>query len=245
MNLLKNGMSAATGPLLAAVIVIAMSMACVAGATESMDETGRAVGPDINAYYHGADHDRWRRVFESPGREVFDRRFQIVAALGLKPGMDVADIGAGTGLYTLLFARAVRPDGQVYAVDISQSFVDGIMARAAEVNADNIVPVVNRQRSAALQVQSIDLAFMADTYHHFEFPQAMLASIHQALRPGGMLAIIDFRRVPGVSNGWVMSHVRAGRAQVIQEIEAAGFRLIDEPVRLRANYFLRFRKVDA
>ena len=208
------------------------------------DDDGRAVGADINAYYHGADHERWRRIFEAPGREVFDRRFQVVEALDLEPGMDVADVGAGTGLYTLLFARAVRPDGQVYAVDISQSFVDAIMERTAEVNVHNVVPVVNQQRSAMLPADSVDLVFMADTYHHFEFPQAMLESIHQALRPGGVLAVIDFRRMPGVSNAWILGHVRAGREQVIAEIEEAGFRLVDEPVVLRSNYFLRFRKVD-
>jgi predicted methyltransferase len=220
------------------------SLLTATSAAATADEPGRAVGADINTYYQNADPDRWRSVFESPGREVFDRRFQVVAALDLKPGMDVADIGAGTGLYTLLFARAVRPDGKVYAVDISPGFIDGIMARAADVGVDNVVPVVNRQRSTELPPESIDLAFMADTYHHFEFPQAMLASIHQALRPGGVLAIIDFRRIQGVSNGWVMSHVRAGREQVVAEIEHAGFQLMDEPVALRTNYFLRFRKVD-
>jgi predicted methyltransferase len=209
------------------------------------DDGGRAVGAELNAYYHGADYERWRRIFEAPGREVFDRRFQVVEALDLEPGMDVADVGAGTGLYTLLFARAVGPKGQVYAVDISQSFVDAIMERTAEVNVTNVVPVVNQQRSAMLPAESVDLVFMADTYHHFEFPQAMLESIHQALRPGGVLAMIDFRRIPGVSNAWIMSHVRAGREQVIAEIEEAGFKLVDEPVVLRSNYFLRFRKVDA
>lgn len=228
--------------LLAGLVLLCVAaQPCVAFA----DDDGRVVGADINAYYHGADHERWRRIFEAPGREVFDRRFQVVEALDLEPGMDIADVGAGTGLYTLLFARAVRPDGQVYAVDISQSFVDAIMARIAEVNVQNVVPVVNEQRRAMLPAESIDLAFMADTYHHFEFPQAMLRSIRDALRPGGVLAVIDFRRIQGVSSGWVMSHVRAGREQVVDEIEDAGFRLIDEPLVLRTNYFLRFRKADS
>lgn len=82
--------------------------------------------------------------------------------------MDVADIGAGTGLYTLLFARAVRPDGTVYAVDISENFVDAIMERTADMQVENVVPIVNTQRGTKLHPASIDLAFMADTYHHFE-----------------------------------------------------------------------------
>lgn len=226
------------------VIWLAVVGLAAGAATAVAEDSGRVLGPEINAYYQDADYDRWRRIFESPGREVFDRRFEVVAALDLKSGMDVADIGAGTGLYTLLFASAVRPDGRVYAVDISRGFVDAIMARSAEAKADNVVPVVNQQRGTGLPPASIDLAFMADTYHHFEFPRDMLASIHRALRPGGVLAIIDFRRGPGTSNAWVLSHVRAGRDQVIAEVERAGFRLIDEPLVPRTNYFLRFRKVD-
>jgi len=201
------------------------------------------VGPDMNAYYHGADPARWRGTFEREGREVFDRRFEILKALQVQPGMRVADVGAGTGLYTLLFAEAVGPTGRVYAVDISESFVEAIRARAAAEGLANVVPVVNRERSADLPPASVDLVFLADTYHHFEYPGSMLDSIHEALVAEGMLAIIDFRRVPGVSSRWILSHVRAGREQVIAEVEQAGFRLIDEPLKLRGDYFLRFRKV--
>jgi 2-polyprenyl-3-methyl-5-hydroxy-6-metoxy-1,4-benzoquinol methylase len=85
-----------------------------------------AVGPDMNAYYHGADYERWRSIFESGSREVYDRRLDILTALEITPGMRVADVGAGTGLYTMLFADAVGPTGTVYAVDISESFVEAI-----------------------------------------------------------------------------------------------------------------------
>jgi len=202
-----------------------------------------AVGPDMNAYYYDADPGHWTEIFERSGREVFDRRFQIVEALGITPGMRIADVGAGTGLYTMLFARAVGPPGKVYAVDISESFVKAIVERAAEYHVDNVIPVVNHQKGTTLPPESVDLVFLADTYHHFEYPRAMLASIHQALVPGGALAIIDFRRLPGVSNPWIMGHVRAGREEVIDEVEAAGFRFEDEPLKLRGNYFLRFLKV--
>jgi hypothetical protein len=109
-----------------------------------------AVGPDMNAYYHGADHERWRDIFESDGREVYDRRLAILAALELRPGMRVADVGAGTGLYTMLFADAVGPSGKVYAVDISESFVEAIEARASAAGLDNIVPVLSQETSAEL-----------------------------------------------------------------------------------------------
>ena len=88
------------------------------------------VRPGINQSYQEPDFQQWRAVFESPGREVFDRRHAILDALELKPGMKVADIGAGTGLFTQLFAQSVGPEGKVYAVDISREFVENIERRA-------------------------------------------------------------------------------------------------------------------
>ena len=220
-----------------------LSFAFPVAADVSLPAESPAVGPGMNAYYHGADHGPWREIFESSGREVFDKRFHVLNALDIRPGMRIADVGAGTGLYTMLFARAVGSAGKVYAVDISESFIEAIGARAAGAGLDNVVPVVNDQKGTSLPSDSVDLVFLADTYHHFEYPRAMLASMHQALVPDGDLVIIDFRRIAGVTNPWIMSHVRAGRQQVIDEVEAAGFRFVDEPLRLRGNYVLRFRKI--
>jgi predicted methyltransferase len=156
--------------------------------------------------------------------------------------MAVADIGAGTGLFTLQFARAVGPDGRVYAVDLAPNFVAGVLARARAEGLANVAGIVNSERDVALPAASIDLAFICDTYHHFEYPGDTLASIRRALRPGGTLLLVDFRREPGSSSSWVMGHVRAGREQVIAEVEAAGFRLLADEGLLRSNYFLRFRR---
>ncbi|NCA70111.1 MAG: methyltransferase domain-containing protein [Sphingobacteriia bacterium] len=204
-----------------------------------------ALDPGINAYYHGADEARWRDIFESPGREVYDQRVKILEALELQPGMRIADVGAGTGLHAMAMARAVGPQGKVYAVDISESFVTAIGSRAATEGLTNVVPVLSQQQSTELAPGSVDLVLTVDTYHHFEYPRSMLASIHAALTPGGVLAIIDFHRIPGISSRWILGHVRAGREEVIQEVESAGFKLIDEPLKLRTNYFLRFRRLDA
>jgi len=199
--------------------------------------------PLLNRYYQGADFDRWTDVFERRGREVFDQRFQIVHAAGVREGMRVADIGAGTGFFAALFARAVGPEGVVYAVDTSPDFVAGIEERARTYRVKNLVPIVNTQQGTGLEPNSIDLAFLCDTYHHFEDPRAMLDSIYQALAPYGSLIIIDMHRIPGLSSPWTMGHVRAGRNQVVSEVEAAGFRLMEEPQFLRDNFFLRFEKL--
>ena len=113
--------------------------------------------------------------------------------MGLRPGDAVADIGAGTGLFTQLFAEQVGPKGTVYAVDIGPAFLKYITGQAKKLGHEHVVKtVLNTQDSTELPAGSIDVAFICDTYHHFDHPEKMLASIHRALRPGGRLVIIDF-----------------------------------------------------
>lgn len=185
----------------------------------------------------------WTQKFETESREIFHQREKIVAAVGLKPGMAVADIGAGTGLFTLPFAQAVGPKGHVYAVDIAKNFLSHIQARALQAQASNITTVQCTDRSVELPEASVDLAFICDVYHHFEYPQASLASLHKALKPGGEIVLIDFMRIPGVSSDFVMGHVRAGQEVFEAEITAAGFEKVAEiPGVLQENYFVRFRR---
>jgi ubiquinone/menaquinone biosynthesis C-methylase UbiE len=215
--------------------LLMMACAIPAGAREGAD-------PAINQPYLDPDFQQWVERFESPGREVYDRREAIVVASGVKPGMRVADIGAGTGLFTLLFARAVGPAGHVTAVDISPTFAANIQRRADHARLGNVSTRVNSQTDTGLLPASINLAFICDTYHHFEQPRAMLASVLRALREGGSLVVIDFERVEGKSSAWVLGHVRAGKKQVIHEIETAGFRLVDDNGLLKENFYLRFVK---
>jgi len=182
--------------------------------------------------------------FERDGREAYAARNAILDALQIAPGMQVADIGAGTGLFTVLFADSVGDEGWVYAVDIAPRLIEHIAHRADQAGLENITPVVCSQRSANLPPESIDLAFICDTYHHFEHPAETLRSIHQALRPGGRLVIVDFERIEGVSSDWILGHVRAGKEVFSAEIQSAGFRLEAEPVveGLEENYLRVFRK---
>ena len=202
----------------------------------------QSVRPGINRHFEDPDWQRWVSTFERPGREVYDKRHTIVAASRLRPGMKVADIGAGTGLFTRLFAPAVEPGGTIYAIDIASTFIDNILRTCREQGLTNVKGIVNTPVDVGLPEESIDLAFIADTYHHFEFPRQTLAAIHQALRSDGRVIIIDFRRDPRISSRWVMGHVRGNRAQVIEELQAAGFRLVDDKPLMRTNYFLEFVK---
>lgn len=225
----------------------AVALLCLVGAlgvalADQPQPQPSSVRPGINRAYQAPDFAQWVRRFERPGREVYDRRHAIVAATGVGPGMAVADVGAGTGLFTRLFAEAVGPNGTVYAVDISDVFVRNVLARGRARGQTNVTGVVNDPRDVALPARSVDLVFICATYHHFEYPHAMLASIHRALRPGAALVVIDFRKREGASSPWVMSHVRAGKHRVIEEITAAGFELTEDRDVLGKNFFLRFRK---
>ena len=213
-------------------------LACLhAGAQE------KSVRPDINAPFQDPDLKKYLGTFEGESREVFANRDKIVAACKFRPGMAVADVGAGTGLFTRLIAREVGPEGKVFAVDIARTFLDHVGKTAREQGLKNVELVQATQFSTELPAGSVDAVFVCDTYHHFEYPYRTLASIHRALRPGGQLIVIDFKRVPGVSTEWILGHVRAGQEVFTREIESSGFRQVEEVGNLlKENYMLRFEK---
>ena len=200
------------------------------------------VNPGINNYYYDAKFEQWLATFESPGREVYDKKETILHAVQVKPGMRIADIGAGTGLYSIAFAQQTGEKGIVYAVDISRNFVRNIELRAENQGLKNIKGIINNQKEIGLAQNSIDLAFICDTYHHFEYPLTTLQSVYQALSSGGKLIIIDFKRDPHISTPWVMGHVRANKEKVIKEVESIGFKLTDDKNILENSFFLSFIK---
>jgi len=107
----------------------------------------------------------------------------------------------------------------------------------------NIICVVCTPNDVRLPPLSVDLVFICDTYHHFEFPLATMRSIHKALKPQGQVVLIDFHRIKGVSSEWAMGHVRAGQEVFVQEIVDAGFKQVEEKKdMLKESYFVRFEK---
>ncbi len=204
----------------------------------------QSVKPGINDSFRDPDLKEFQGKFEVESREVYAERKEIVAACQLKPGQVVADIGAGTGLFTRLFAAAVGKNGRVIAVDISQKFLDHIQRTSREAELPNVQTLLCTADSTELPPESVDVAFICDTYHHFEFPLKTMASLHKALKPGGRVIVIDFQRVEGKSTPWVMSHVRAGQETFEDEIRRSGFRKVTERKNLlKENYFVEFQKV--
>jgi len=185
--------------------------------------------------------------FEVESREVFACREQILAALQLKPGMAVADVGSGTGLYLRPLSRSVEEEGKVYAIDISPKFFKHLRDRAKEEKLENVEVVLCSDRDVNLKADTIDRAFICDVYHHFEYPESSLKSIHRAMRTGGKLILVDFHREPDVSperKQWLQGHIRAPLETFKQEIIEAGFKF-EEQVAIDGfseNYLLRFSK---
>ena len=230
------------------ILVFCLMVGCLHStfAQETKSKTEESVRPGINERFLDPELkvDEWLGRFEIESREVYAARDQVLKACKIKTGFRIADVGAGTGFYSRLFANAVGETGWVYSVDISPVFLSHINQKAGEEAVNNQTSVLCSERSIRLPSESVDLVFICDTYHHFEYPQSTLASIYKALKPGGTLVLIDFERIPGKSRDFIMGHVRAGKQQFREEVMEAGLefeREISMPG-FKENYLLRFRK---
>jgi ubiquinone/menaquinone biosynthesis C-methylase UbiE/intracellular sulfur oxidation DsrE/DsrF family protein len=205
-----------------------------------------SVRPGINDSFRDVRVEEYVERFEVESREVYLHRHEIVDWLNIEPGNRIADVGAGTGLFTRLLADRVGPEGEIWAVDISEGFLEHIRRRAQVEGQNQIRTLLASDRSSELPPESVDLVFVCDTYHHFEFPHSTLASIRDGLRPGGRLVVIDFHRIPGKSRQWTLDHVRAGQAVFESEIVQAGFVKTRQATGfLEENYLVEFTKSDS
>lgn len=215
------------------------------GQLESEEET-ESVRPGINDSFLDPNMsvEDFLARFEVESREVFLHRKKLVSLLEIQKGQSVADVGAGTGAFMQEFSASVGADGTVLAVDISPRMVEYLEQRAEVKGLRNVEVRQCDERNTLLEPDSVNLVFTCDTYHHFEFPFDTLASIFRGLKPGGRFVIIDFEKIEGVSREWTMSHVRAGKSQVIDEVQSAGFGLLEEidVEELEENYFLVFQR---
>lgn len=215
-------------------------------ATVERPTAEQSVNPGINDSFldPNLDVNQYLDRFETESREIYTSRFEILDALELKPGEEVADVGTGTGLFVKPLSEAVGDAGWVFALDIAPQFIERVRSICQLANLPNVTPVLCGERDVMLPPGSIDAAIAIDVYHHFEFPGSSLRSIHKALREGGRFVVVDFERIPGQSRDWILGHVRAGKETFRGEIEAAGFEFVEEKniPGLEENYFLVFRK---
>lgn len=134
----------------------------------------------------------WVRMLDAQARVSKLRVDDVVTALAIPPGAKVADIGAGSGVFTLPLAGAVTSSGKVYAVDIDQGLVDHIAGKARDAKATQVQGVLGKFTDPALPARDLDLAFIYDVLHHIEDRATYLRNLAGYLQPGGRVAVIDF-----------------------------------------------------
>lgn len=182
--------------------------------------------------YRGAD---WLTRPERIAEEQPDR---MLAALHLAPGMTVADIGAGVGYHAIKMAAIVGDAGRVYATDIQREMLAMLRGELEKRHVVNVTPVLSGDTATGLPKGSIDLALMVDVYHELGQPERFLASLREALKPEGRLALVEFRgEDPSVP---IKEEHKMTAEQVIREMESAGFRLVERQEFLPWQHILIF-----
>jgi precorrin-6B methylase 2 len=159
---------------------------------------------------------------ERPERASEEQPQLVIDALGIKPGQTVADLGAGSGYYSFRIAPLVGPTGKVFAIDIEPAMLEAIAQRARREHVGNVVTVRSSAQDPNLPPGSIDLLFMVDVYHELEYPYEMMTKVRAALKPGGRVALIEYRAEdPEVA---IKPLHKMSERQVRREMQAAGFK---------------------
>jgi ubiquinone/menaquinone biosynthesis C-methylase UbiE len=184
--------------------------------------------------FAGAEH--WARMFDDPERDRWQRPREVITALGLAPDAAVADIGAGTGYFTVRLAR-MTPRGRIYAVDIEPDMVKYVTERAQHENLPNVTAVLAKADDSMLPAP-VDLVLVVDTYHHIGGREAYFRRLGRHLKPDGAVAIIDFKADSPIGPP---TAERLAAGTVKKEMAHAGYELVSEQD-LPNQYFLIFHR---
>ncbi len=166
---------------------------------------------------------------ESASRLANLRPAELVSRLEIRPGSTVVDLGTGTGTLLKDLSLAVGATGRVIAEDIHADFLERARRHATSLGLKNVDFVLGTETDPKLTANTSDLILVVDAYHHFDYPERMLAAIKRGLKQGGRLAIVEYHKKRGameVDPDFALTHIRAGAEQVVREIEAAGFKVL-------------------
>jgi len=201
--------------------------------------TGQTKEQNVGGHHHHPrTAEEWIKILEDPERDEWQKPEQVVEALGLKAGQTVADIGAGSGYFSVRFARETGPEGKVFAADIDEGLVKHLKHRAAEEGLDSLAAIHSAPDDPKLPAASVDLVFICNVVHHIGERQDYHAKLREALRSGGRLAIVDFyKKETPVGPPAAM---RISKQEMIAELKQAGFELSEEFGFLPYQYFLIF-----
>jgi SAM-dependent methyltransferase len=197
---------------------------------------GIAAAQAPHTHQHGfGDAEKWAHVFDDPKRDAWQKPHEVIRALALKPDAVVADIGAGTGYFAARLANML-PQGTVYAVDVEPEMVKYLAERAKREGLKNLIPVAASGQSARLPGKA-DLILLVDVYHHIDDRERYFRRLAGSLKPGGRLAVIDFRLD---SPEGPPKAARIAPERVKAELAKSGYALEEEHGFLPRQYFLIF-----
>ena len=227
--------------------VILLFFAFLQAATLSAQEryTLKSGDPNgINKWYMGRQIAQVMSHFgigwlEREEREQEENTTQLMKNLALKPGMVIADIGAGSGYHSSLLSKMVG-NGKVYAVDVEPEMIAFLNERIKREGKKNIIPVLSTEKTVSLTANSMDMMLLVDVYHEFSFPYEMALSMLEALKPGGKLVLVEFRAEdPNVP---IKAIHKMSQQQAVKEFKAAGFTFEKNISNLPWQHCLIFRK---
>jgi len=193
----------------------------------------------VSAQLAGRTAEEWINTLESAARLNSLKISETIAKLGLKPGQSVADIGAGTGIFSTRLALAVRPGGTVYAVDIDQALLDHIAEAATEQGIGNVQTVLGEFDDPALP-DNVDLAFINDVLHHIEHRDVYLKNLAAYLKPNGRIALIEFK--PGQGGHREDTKLQVSQDQATAWMTAAGLKQLEVIDLFPDKYFVIYGK---
>jgi len=242
-----------------ALTISAIALLAITGCTAQHEPVPSPAPPPAPSYETRAEHDpngigkfyMGREIahvmghegagwLERPGREQEERTDLALAALKIKPGDAIADIGAGTGYYTRRLAKLVGTNGTVFANEIQQEMLDDLMKNAAAENIRNIKPVLGTITDPKLPARSVDLILMVDVYHEFDHPHEMIEAMIPSLKPGGRIAFVEFRgEDPAVA---IKAVHKMTEAQVRKEMAAHDLKWAETIATLPQQHIILFTR---
>jgi cyclopropane fatty-acyl-phospholipid synthase-like methyltransferase len=198
-------------------------------------------GPSDGAFHRRfEDANKWAKEFEDPERDAWQKPEEVLDALHLKLTSSVADIGAGTGYFSVRIAKRI-PEGRIFAADVEPDMVRYLSERALHEHLTNLIPVLASADAANLP-EPVDVVLVVDTYHHIGNRTQYFAKLNSSLRPTGRLAIVDFK---ADSPSGPPAQYRISPEKVTEELNAAGYSLMETLQFLPRQYYLVFRKRDS
>jgi ubiquinone/menaquinone biosynthesis C-methylase UbiE len=181
--------------------------------------------------------DQYIALLEDPKRDEWQKPDEVLKALQLKEGQFVADVGAGSGYFTVRLARAVGEKGVVFAVDVDEGMLGYLRQRLAKERINNIQVMQVPPHDPLLIAGSADVVFLCNVYHHLEDRDVYLRKLRKALKPGGRLVIVDFYKKEGIPVGPPM-HMRLSEETVAKELQGAGLKVTEKLTFLPYQYIL-------